>query len=68
MEQSVLTPTSPPLDVNKVNLYEAQDQFEQVMNMMKKELNVDDGVMCDLALSYVRNLVVYNVADKSKTR
>ena len=48
-------------NVNQVNLYEMQDDFKELCDLFAQQMDVDKGVMCDLCLDYVRNLVVENV-------
>jgi len=56
------------MNVNQVNLYELQESFEKVMQKIMEQLDVDEGVMADLCLSYVRNMVVQHVGTNTKTR
>jgi len=45
-------------NANQVNLYELQDDFDELMKEFGKMMGIDKGVICDLCLAYVRNLVV----------
>ena len=44
--------------VNEANLYEMQDDFDELMSLFKEKMDVDNGVIADLCLTYVRNMVI----------
>lgn len=57
-----------PQNINQVNLYTMQETFDKLMDTVKEQLNIDDGVATDLCLSYVRNLVVKHVINGATER